>query len=293
MKRSLLALGLTCAVLFAGCGRLPEGPQEVEGVLSRVPLSLTRRGTHILKNQHGRELTYVESTAVNLGYIEGKTVTLLGTYQRNTDKRALPVLVVEKVIKGGDDVLREWKLPRLNLVLDVPTLWQGVITGSTAVFHAQGSSGTLLDIRTGSSSQLPFNFKTLSASGSLQVTPLVLGLRKAAAVVDEEHNRWYVAVDLSSPSSPQTTENVLVLTFKLDPKENIDEQIQRFQRIVKTLTLTEKPRTTPTTPVPSSGSGSVSADGRPCGGPAGILCPAGYYCAITDSSISAGICRRR
>ncbi len=292
MRRTLLLTVAITALLLGGCSRLPQGPQEVEGVLTRVPLSLTRRGTHILKTEKGKELTYVESTTVNLSYIEGKTVTLLGTYHENTQRKLLPVFVVEKVVKGADDILREWKLPRLNAVINVPTLWNGVVVGNTAVFHAQGSSGTLLDIRTGSSSALPFNFKTMTASGSLQVTPLVLGLRKAASVVDEENERWYVAVDVTPAGAPAPT-TVLVLTFKLDPDENIDQQIQRFQRIVRTLTITEKPRSTPSSPVPSSGSGTVSADGRPCGGPAGILCPAGYYCAITDASISSGICRRR
>jgi hypothetical protein len=46
------------------------------------------------------------------------------------------------------------------------------------------------------------------------------------------------------------------------------------------------------TAVYQGGSGAVtSVAGIPCGGAAGILCPSGQYCEITDSASNIGRCR--
>ena len=41
----------------------------------------------------------------------------------------------------------------------------------------------------------------------------------------------------------------------------------------------------------STGSGAIN-DGNPCGGTAGILCPAGEYCAVADRESNVGRCRK-
>jgi hypothetical protein len=58
-------------------------------------------------------------------------------------------------------------------------------------------------------------------------------------------------------------------------------------RALNTVTITAAPTLTGSgTVTGASGSGSLMA----CGGPAGILCPAGSYCAVTDRVNDIGVC---
>ncbi len=295
MRRPFLIVSvLLLAGALSSCGRpvLPEGPQEVEGKLERVPLSLTRRGTHLLKDLQGEDIAYAESTAINLGTVQGDIVTLQGIYDYNINPRDLPVFVVQKVLKGGENTLKHWELPFFASGIDVPAFWEGGVAGTVASFHEPASTEPVLEIMTGSASTLPFDFKTFSASGTiLKVTPVVVGLKRAASILDEKSGTWTVYVDASSPSAPQE-KRILVLRFALAEEAAPEEQIARFQRFVRTLKFAEKPKP-PATAQPATGSGATKGDGQPCGGPAGILCPAGYYCQITDQAISSGVCRKR
>jgi hypothetical protein len=41
-----------------------------------------------------------------------------------------------------------------------------------------------------------------------------------------------------------------------------------------------------------TGVGPAATPGSPCGGVAGILCPSGSYCAISDQVLGIGVCRQ-
>ncbi len=296
MRRPFLVAGvLLLAGVLSSCGRpvLPEGPQEVEGKLERVPLSLSRRGTHLLRDLQGEELAYAESTAINLGTLQNETVTLQGVYELNTNPSDLPVFVVQKVLKGGENTLKHWELPFYGASIDVPALWEGGVIGLAATFHEPATTTPILEVTSGSSSTLPFDFKSFAASSgsTLKVTPVVVGLKRAASILDEDSGTWTVYVDLSTPASADR--RILTLRFTLVDEGAPEEQITRFQRFVRTLKFAEKPKPATPSSAAASGTGAVVGDGQPCGGPAGILCPAGYYCQITDQSISSGICKKR
>lgn len=297
VRRASLLLSAAVVLSMTACGdrnvNLPTGPQEVEGTVERVAISLSRRGTHLLRDKDGEPSVYLESTAVSLAPIEGELVTLSGVYEPNTERGALPVLVVQKIVKGGDKTLKKWELPKIGITIEVPAVWEGKIVGSTATFLSPGTLDTLLIAKTGSASSVPFdfqNFASLSGS-SLRITPLVLGLKRAASILNDDAGTWTVYVDLSENGAKGPPKKVAILQFTLKAEDDTDAQIQKFQRIVRTLKTPEAPR--PVSSAPSAViTGTGSAAGRPCGGPAGILCPSGFYCQITDSSISSGVCRK-
>ncbi|MBI2523641.1 hypothetical protein HYW11_00280 [Candidatus Peregrinibacteria bacterium] len=94
-------------VLF-GCVRsqdeataLPRGEVWVRGVLHPADLSSVRRGSFRL-SQEGKDAYYVESPTVPLPRFIGREYLFRGLMEVNSDRSALPVLVVREV--RGDDV---------------------------------------------------------------------------------------------------------------------------------------------------------------------------------------------
>lgn len=296
--RGFLSSKLSRAVLLllvltlAACGSEPSFPlghQKAEGIISRVPLSLTRRGTHILRNATtGEDIVYLESTLVNLGRLEGKNVQIDGIVEPNTERRELPVLVVAEVLRGGDDALKAWSISSLKLTIQLPDTWQGTIKNeeAAALFSFSGAVRPILEIRSLKTDTLPFTFRTLSAaSGSaLKITPLIVGLQKAAGVLDETNHTWTAYI--SSPSVTDGSE-VLTLAFALSEEDPIPQQVERIQRFMRTLKFTEVARSSA-----AAMTGTGSALGQPCGGVAGILCPTGFYCSVEDKVSNTGHCKQ-
>jgi hypothetical protein len=268
---------------------LPQGPQTVTGVLKRADISIKRRGTHVLLR--GEEpVYYVESSTITLRPLEGKQVELQGTLEYNTDPKELPVLVVTKVLGGIAEERRAWTVPSLGITFDVPRSWKGSVAKSVAQFTVSGSALPLLRVLSEDASALPFNFQTLTSSGTdLALTPLVIGTRKAVSVLNETQGSLAVYVD----PDPVTADDkkLLAFVFHLEPDENGETGDQEEAYIGMVRTLRFKAQTLPSSPAQSTGTGA-SADGKPCGGPAGVLCPAGYSCRVTDTATDIGGCQR-
>lgn len=268
---------------------LPSGVQTVSGKVERVGISLHRRGTHLLR-QGEAPLYYLESTTESLYSLEGREVTLQGILEANTDPHDLPVLVVQKVTKGVDEPVRTWTARPLNISLDVPRSWTATLQRKTAEFTASGSELPVLRITIDKKADLPLDFQSLTASGTdMTMRPLLIGTHKAVAVTGEKPQRWMVHVDASSDAKSSTviTLSFLVVSSSSEPAM----QIMAFEKIAHSLVFLVSATGTGKTVTPS-GSGSVAADGKPCGGPAGILCPGGYACQITDVESNVGRCKK-
>jgi hypothetical protein len=111
-KNSYKVFVLAFLFLFSACRQkesiqdLPQGTQEVFGIIKSVPLSVFRRGSHILM-QNDIERMYIESSVVNLRPFEGQEVTLRGRYEPNTSPSYLPIFLVRNIESDeksdGDD----------------------------------------------------------------------------------------------------------------------------------------------------------------------------------------------
>ena len=308
MKR-ISALFLVLSLLLAGCGKnaefpIPQGIQTIRAILKPVAFSLKRRGTHALIAPDGKMAAYAESTAVNLHVLEGREVELQGIFEKNSDPAALPVFVVQKVLNGGDDALRAWTIPVLRLSINVPRNWKGSIQGSSANFTASGFTAPALTI---TQKQTPSaNPESLYGPAALPDSaaagePLVVGLRKAVAHTDDVRHSWIVRVTVPASGGSDT-----VFTFSFDAHLTDEQQRASFTDILATVQFSSAGGSSRS---PSSGSmtsssadaagssGSVfsraAGDGAPCGGSAGILCPKGLFCKISDTESESGICTKR
>lgn len=274
MRRTLFLTIIFIIPLLSGCGKddipvLPEGTQTVIGRLVATEISIKIRGSHVLKNEEDVELFFVESKTVNLRPYEGREVMLTGTFEYNIDPSDLPVLVVEEV-EAEDDVLRSWNVPFLNLSFEAPVEWEGIPDGDMIQFIPQGTDAPVLTMFADELSEKTFDeFLEDKEKG----IPIVVGQERGQRVIDQTSGRQTIYVDRGSSA----------LSILFTPGED-ERWLPAFLALLRTLDFSGN-----ATDQPAGGTGS-GLPGQPCGGPAGILCPAGQYCEVSDLETNIGKC---
>lgn len=275
----MFLVGTASAVLFISLGActqkkpvtLPTGPQTLTGSLSPVELSLTRRGTHILR-QNGNDTYYVESGRINLRSFEGMDVRIKGLLEWNTDRSALPVLVANDITLI-EEPSHPWTVPSLHLQFSAPLSWNGEVFDDGISFTETGSTHSFMKIVRSSLGQMPAG------------TPLVVGGERAVRILTASGQVIYV----------QNGKDIL--TISLDKSLSTpagDEPIKSVVQLLKSIVFTNQPvvpSSTNSGSALSKTSSSSLPSGTPCGGSAGILCPSGSYCQITDAALGIGVCR--
>ncbi len=267
-RRALLALVAIAACMIVGFvwlwpastprPILPTGEQTLTGTVNRAPLSLTRRGTHVLSID-GERVSMLESTTIALDKYEGKAITLRGVFEENTDAVSLPVLVVS----GVDDVTLEYRaeaVPSLGLTFSVPSDWTKDGKEPAFTFTASGSATPALRLEVLPGVVLPSD------------SNLSISSRLATRRVDARSGSGVITVQL---------DQARILTLHVAPlAPDPVTALERLSQIVRTLKFT------------STGNGAVVGTGvvLPCGGTAGILCPKGSYCQIIDTANRVGTC---
>lgn len=263
----LLAAGL---LLLSACTRdadipeLPEGPQAIQGILRAAPLALDRRGTHILSTS-GADVAYVESTTLHLRQYEGRTVTIHGIVQKNVDSGFLPVLIAEDVVVH-DPRYRIVAISAMGIRFDVPDTWQQSGSGRRLAFRLPDTKTDLLVVTRGPSAPLP--------SG----TALVVANKRAVRVQENGKPGQVVYVSIGDST----------ILLRLTPPDDAAVAAEANAGFIHLLTSLAITATQPTASGAALEAGSGST--LPCGGTAGILCPSGSYCAITDRQNNIGIC---
>ncbi len=295
MRRILLSVACLSVLTVAACNivePLPVGEQTVKGTITRVGISLTRRGTHLLQVDP-KHAYYVESTTVALLPYEKRSVTLKGTFEPNVDPRDLPVFVVTEIVGGEAEKLRAWAMPGFGITIELPRSWDGNVTTSQAQFTVSGSSVPALRIAREDTKNLPFDFTAMTASGSsMTLMPLMLNTRKAVMIsyTDQPLVIFTIALDGAANAG-----KVLAFSFRLPidisaAKEDRAAETERVLSYMRTLKFSGA-SSSRASAKPVTGTGA-SAAGKPCGGPAGILCPMGYFCQVTDTATDIGKCKQ-
>lgn len=261
---------LCITVLLAACGTdalpIPESPQTLSGSLLPADISFARRGTHILTLADQSEV-YVESPIVNLRRYAGRSLTVRGAYETNLDPSLPPVLVVQEVLQA-EDVSRVWSSDALRISLRIPSAWGVMEAGQRVEFLPSGSLTAVVGI-SASADPLPVG------------TPIVIDQRKAVRAIDPNTGRQTVIIERGSDR--------VVLTFTPEAYTGDQEALRtEWLSLLQTINLSNI--ATSVSSVAPTGTGSVS--GAPCGGSAGVLCPAGHYCEINDTTNNIGVCKK-
>lgn len=283
--RYAIGIALASVVLIGlhGCdGKpqvLPQGVQTMTGVLQPVSISITRRGSHLLL-QNGEKMYYVESARKDLRSFEGVDVVVSGLVERNTDPDALPVLVASGVTLVQSQT-RSWNYAAYGLALDVPTSWSGSTLPDGMQFTDTEHAGeAALKIYPSALTRLP------------QGAMLHVDGRNAARLNETGATVVYV----------QNGQLILAFSFPQDEEAQWNPSSQDILRVIRSVhfsgiarssasAATSFPRSTISGSKASAASAASVMTGAPCGGPAGVLCPSGQYCEITDATDGVGRCR--
>ncbi len=241
---------------------LPEGLQTMTGTLIPVPLSLDRRGSHLVRID-GKNIYYAESSSLNLHEFERMEIGLTGTLERNTDPDALPVLVITGVNQKSVS-MREWNLSKpLQIRLSVPHTWDMRESDGTTSFVFSGSSMRILTIAPSTLTKLPAGTSTN------------VGGMRAVRTVSETGSIVYVQ------------NNRTIVTLLFSPLSDDPEEVNAFELVLKTISFGRSSSSSS-----SQRTGTGTSVGIPCGGPAGILCPPRQYCEVTDTETGIGVCKK-
>lgn len=276
MPRSLLLASAFALLFLVTCATEPilppllEGPQTLTGTVVSMVISTARRGTHVLK-QDGKDLAYLESTTVNLRQFQGRTAALKGHYERNTDPEDLPVLIVQNVVSSEESV-HPWSSPSLSLSGDIPSLWGVTGTGDTVAFIPAGSLHPVVTVRMITSTSLP-NGVTLRIGG-----------RSAIRFLDELSGEQRLGIELNG--------GYLELAFTPQHQTDPEQSRADWLAFLKSLKVFGAIGRGSSRQAMSSAVSTATREGQHCGGLAGILCPSGQYCAITDLEQNIGVCRK-
>lgn len=275
MKHSwiaLLAFG-SCTALLVACGpktpppvELPIGVQTMTGTLLPAEIKTLRRGSHLLVDKVGQRLCFVESTTVNLRSFEGKVVVIRGVLELNSDPSLLPVLVTQDVTAVEQD-MHVLSLPAFGLTGIVPRTWLEATQKDSTVLLVEGTSTPLVTITLKKQTPLPATGAPFQISGHHATREVTPGTQREI-------------------TSLERGDDLVVLTFA-PPTGSGDLSLLHAQwsGFLTSLAFTEA------ISAQSSSTLSEQSAGTPCGGTAGILCPAGQYCAITDIKENIGHCR--
>lgn len=260
---------VVAALLLTSCQKpddktLPEGPQTMTGILVPLPISVSRRGTHTLM-QNGHSTYVVESSTVNLRHFEDVEAIVTGHLEPNIDPDS-PAVLVASGVTLVEIPLRSWSIPAFSMMIDTPPDWNPSFFPDGARFSQTGSS-VILSIHPSLQPSLP-------AGNSQQVA-------------------GYPGVIVTG-SGMQTLflrRGAQILTFEYHESTSASARADLFLRMLRSVRFTAASSVRSATSSAVTGTGSTGGLGAPCGGPAGVLCPSGQFCEVTDTATNIGRCR--
>jgi hypothetical protein len=189
-----------------------------------------------------------------------------GHFERNIDVGDLPVFVVESVV-SSDETVRPWESAALGITAVIPARW-----GISISFIPAGSLSPVVGIAAVMEREIPSGIA------------LTVGGDRAIRFLDDISGEQRIAIEQSS--------GYLELSFT--PQHESDPVMARAEWMAFLRSVRVKGAiAVGNDEVVSSADSSTAPvrDRLPCGGVAGILCPAEQYCEITDLDQNIGICR--
>lgn len=242
------------------------GPVDTEGVLTGTGISLIRKGTHVLSID-GEPTYYIESTEHNLRTFEGHRVHIVGISEPNVRVEYLPLLRISTIEDLEDPVtVSTVRISQFDLEMALPDTWDSTFSNATARFSVDGQ----IIVRIART--------TVDDRENIDGVPVRIGGRSG--------------IRLSSPSEGALQEYIvfpddtsaLRITFAPSVEnERLPLLTTQFTDALQSARFTDRQQSS----TPSTGTGSAVQ----CGGAAGILCPAGFYCDVFDPEIGLGNCK--
>jgi hypothetical protein len=262
----LISSFFLCSLL--GCSQepvkeVPQGTFTFTGSLLQAPLSTVRRGTHILEVSPTKRIL-LASTGSLLSTLVTHKVQVQGVFHANIDPTDEPVLEVSTV----SDLSQLFTTVSYfrGMTFSVPIDWVSASAGSRMVFSNSGAQQFLvLQVQSGS----------LPKTGE----SILCGMHIGVSTVSSMQTRESVC-ELGN-------QRILKLSYSPPPNQELAESLRLH---ITSLLRSLNTSSTRSSSSSIAGSGSSVTQGQPCGGEAGILCPSGSYCSMSDSKSTVGRC---
>lgn len=282
--RTIVTMALLLPLLTGCFGEtegpaLPEGPQTLTGLLLPLPISLAYRGSHRFQREPGVDFAYAESNAVNLRRQEGKTVVLRGRLEPNFQVTDPPVFVVESLVAILEEPLKTFSAPSLGIAFEAPESWRVEIGSGSVRIIVPNLVEPLIEITREALLSEPTG------------EPVVLDRQRALLVRFESDGSERITLPRGS--------SAMVFYFRPQDPTRLEQLSKQWAAFLESVSLSGK-SSAPSSVKTESGMGVGTGTGAglppateslPCGGPAGILCPAGFYCAVENLAENIGHCR--
>lgn len=257
------------SVFVGGCRSAPTEDStyvfgenvSFDGVIESAELSSFRRGTHLLIRSDDAQL-FLESKMVNLRQYEGMKVTVYGRVESNIDPVDWPVLIVEQ-IESEQFKKSMYAIDAWDMEFEIPSQWHVTEQDGTFLLFEEGKNVPIVTVYREEYGKLP------------KGVPIVVGGKRAERVLDEVSGRQEISI----------LHEDAIIVFLFSPHENgeIPDLQQYFLRMIQSVSFRSSRHDEKSA---ETGSGRFV----PCGGTAGILCPQGFYCDITDTAANVGRC---
>ena len=177
-------------------------------------------------------------------------------------------MFVVDAVTSFEETVKEWLLPALGLTVEVPVAWERRSTAGKVHFHLPDTETPLITLYTQSR---PTREEDLPKGVSIVIDGV-----PAVRQTNEESGGQTLYI--------LQPEKLLVLDYAPPPAEAAENVRLDWLHMLSSITFERR-----ITPKPTQPSSAVA--GTACGGPAGILCPSGQYCEVTDVHSDIGVCK--
>jgi hypothetical protein len=229
----------------------------------------------IIEIDRGAPAVYLESSLVSLRDVVGRVVTVHGHTELNTSSDDLPVFVVERLDVEASST-RLIASRDLGISLEIPSTFEDHTTDNTLSIRVPGSAEPLLMIAMQNRGSLPVTGLSLRIAGHDAVRVDRDALHREIYILLSKDNRLKIDVTLpdgdSSSLQSHATDILSSLTFTAASSGGVASSLSSSSFSVAV--------------------NSLPSDGQTCGGTAGLLCPQGSYCEITDGNLGMGVCKK-
>lgn len=245
-------------------GQTVVNSEPIEGILKAQEVKLNMYGTHILEDEMGAFLVYLQSKKISLSAYTDAKVSIEGELITTFDgEKILEVNTLKVLSEGEEEVVvgdQTYISPKLDINLTIPAEWQQEESEDKLKIYANGDN-QLLQITKIENRKDKNLEKFVDEKDGVDLT---VNEYEAIRTIQGETINVYI----------KAGENVYKVVFT--PVENSATEKSRFYAILKTFSLNEEKKETKT---------------KVCGGAGKIKCDAGFRCEInSQKELATGIC---
>ena len=232
------------------------------GIIEVLELNLYKQGTHMLREDNGKEIP-IQSQIINLNKYIDKSVKIKGDVSDVLGDENPAINVTEVIFEGEEDVdMKEYQSTKFGFQFEYISAWELVENDKDIILDENNDVWLKIESFDSELSIDEFTKKNEIENG----TPITISGQRSLRYIDG--NQTYIYIANSSKNK------IYKITFNPEKKE-INKEKEYFYKFLETFELII----------------SEEKSGEECGGPRKLQCEDGYRCELSSGEKYAkGIC---